>query len=99
MSQRNKRIWVCIDGPHCAQRNPKAVFDALRDAITEQGASDRIEVCSGGCVGMCGNGPNALLMSGRSRTGYSHLVPADAKEIIAAHADGDKPVERLRLKK
>lgn len=94
-----KRIWVCVDGRHCCQRNPKKVLEALQQAVSKQGVKDRVEVLGGGCLGMCGNGPNALVMIGRSRIGYSHLCPSDAEEIISAHANGDQPVERLRLKR
>jgi (2Fe-2S) ferredoxin len=96
---QSKRIWVCVDGKHCCQRNPGKVFEALQEAVVRQGASDQIEVIGGGCLGMCGYGPNALVMIGRSRIGYSHLRPSDADEIISAHTEGDRPVERLRLKR
>ena len=72
------------------------VLDALEQAITKLQAEDRISAVGGGCLGMCGKGPNALVITGRSRVGYSHLKPSDAEEIIAAHAEGNKPVERLR---
>jgi (2Fe-2S) ferredoxin len=96
MNNRSKRMWVCVDGTHCCQRNPQAVVDALQHEITAQGASDRIEVIGSGCVGRCGNGPNVLVVVGRSRIGYSHVTPADAQEIVAAHEGDDHPVERLR---
>lgn len=99
MTPQSKRIWVCVSGTRCCQRSPQKVLDALQKAVARQGAGERIEVLGGGCIGMCGNGPNALVMIGRSRTPYSHLSPDDADDIIAALAAGDHPVGRLRLKR
>lgn len=95
----NKRIWVCISGPHCCKLSPQPVLDALNSEINNQGASEQLEAIGGGCVGMCGEGPNALVMVGRNRTGYCHLTPADAREIVEAHKGEDHPVERLRLRR
>ncbi len=95
----SKRIWVCINGPHCCRLNPQAVLDALNEQIKEQSASKQLEALGGGCVGMCGEGPNAVLMVGRSRTGYCHLTPEDAREVVAAHKADDHPVERLRIRR
>ncbi len=96
MSDRNKRLWVCVEGTHCCQRNPQAVVDALQAEIAKHGAADRLEVIGSGCVGRCGCGPNVVVVSGRARIGYSHVTPTDADEIVAAHESGDHPVERLR---
>jgi Ferredoxin len=74
------------------------VLEALKAAAKQEGVADRFEILDGGCVGMCGLGPNALVMSGRTRIGYSKLKPEDAREIIIAHKGDDKPVERLRTK-
>lgn len=94
-----KRIWVCTSGPHCCKLSPQAVLDALNAEIKNQGASEQLEAIGGGCLGMCGEGPNALLIVGRSRTGYCRLTPAHAKEIVTAHNGEDRPVERLRIRR
>lgn len=96
MLTKTRRIWVCINGPHCCQLNPDKVLDALNQAAVEQQAGDKIEIVGAGCLGMCGDGPNALVMLGRTRIKYSHLKPEDAAVIVAAHAEGDTPVEHLR---
>jgi (2Fe-2S) ferredoxin len=93
-----KRIWVCVTGRYCSERNPDKVLDALQEAVKKQGASDRIEVIGGGCLGLCGKGPNAIVLNRRDRTCYSGLTPSNAAEIITAHKDKDKPVKRLRSK-
>lgn len=96
---QSKRIWVCIDEQHCCHRQPQKVLDALKRAIARQGVGERLEAIGGGCLGMCGYGPNALVVIGRSRIQYSHVRAGDAEEIVAAHADMDRPIERLRLKR
>lgn len=99
MTGQARRIWVCVTGRHCCQRRPQEVLNALKQAVDRQGVGDKVEVLGGGCLGMCGYGPNALVIIGRSRIAYAGLCPGDADEIVAAHADGHKPIERLRLKR
>jgi (2Fe-2S) ferredoxin len=101
MTGPSKRIWVCLSGRYCCQRQPEPdkVLAALQEAVIRHDAGDKLEVVGGGCLGMCEHGPNAMVINGRNRIGYSHLCPADADEIVAAHKDGDTPVERLRQKR
>lgn len=100
MFGQTRRIWVCVNGTHCCQRQPDKVLAALKAEIERQGVSDQMEVIGDGCVGMCGYGPNAMVMIGRTRIPYAHVTPADAAEIVATHASGEtKPIERLRLKR
>lgn len=104
MNQDRKRIWVCIMGETCCKLtgpSPQDVLDALQKAVIDQKVEDRIEVAGTTCLGLCKDeahrpqGPNARVKSGRSSSAsYCHLEPADAPEIIAAHVDGDRPVER-----
>lgn len=104
MNQDRKRIWVCVRGETCCQLtnpSPQNVLEALEKAVADQEVLDRIEVVGTTCLGLCRDqsgkpqGPNARVKSGRSATAsYCHLEPADACEIIAAHAKGDIPVER-----
>jgi (2Fe-2S) ferredoxin len=75
------------------------VLTALQESVKKHNATERLEVVGGGCLGMCGYGPNAMVISNRRRIGYCHLTPADAGAIINAHADDDRPVERLRIKR
>jgi (2Fe-2S) ferredoxin len=87
-----KRIWVCINGNYCCKLKPQRVLDALNQEIVAQEASEQLEAIGGGCLGMCGEGPNAMVVVNRTRTGYCHVKPKDAKEIVAAHKGEDKPV-------
>jgi (2Fe-2S) ferredoxin len=101
MFQNRKRVFICTKGPNCCQLSPRPqlVLEALRQAVLDQKVADSIEIIDTGCIGMCGYGPNARIKEGRSSvTSYSGLEPGDAPEIIAAHVNGDRPVERKRFK-
>lgn len=100
--KKTTRLLICVDGPFCskdcAPDNAPAVVAELKAQIKEQGAEDKFEIMPGGCLGMCGKGPNIRVFAAGGRFAYCGVKPHDAAEIIEAHRDGDNCVERLRFK-
>lgn len=96
------RLLICVDGPFCsklcAPDNAPAVVAALKQQVNRHGAEQKFEIMPGGCLGMCGNGPNVRVFAESGRFAYCGVKPHDAAEIIEAHRDSDKCVERLRFK-
>ena len=100
--KKSTRLFICVDGPFCsklcAPDDAPAVVAALKQQIKEKGAKDKFEIMPGGCLGMCGKGPNVRVFSESGRFAYYGVKPQDAAEIIDSHRNGDRVIERLRFK-
>jgi len=110
MSSQKRTFHVCTQGPFCCKlkqeptlerpnppTEPEEVLAALQAAITDQKLSEELEAAGGGCLGLCGFGPNVLVPSGGRRfLRYRQVTPADAAEIVQHHAkEGGERIERL----
>ena len=88
-----KHVFVCVSGKTCPQEGAQDVCEALRKEISTRGLKNEIRINKAGCLDQCGNGPMVVVYP--ESIWYSHVKPADCKEIVESHLIADKPVERL----
>lgn len=87
-----KQILVC-DGGGCLASGSNKVISAMRDEVTKQKLTGKVNVTAVGCMGLCVEGPVMLMVD--DMTFYQRVKPEDAAEIIREHAVGGKIIERL----
>ncbi len=78
------KILVC-QNKTCKQQGSPQVLSAFKRCVP-----DEIVVEPSGCLGQCGNGPMAVILTGPTKTWYSHLQPADAFSIAAQNFSSKK---------
>jgi NADH-quinone oxidoreductase subunit F len=89
--QNHHTIFVC-QGTGCLSSGSDAVYEALKEEISQQGISDA-EVDFTGCHGFCEQGPNVVIEP--EGILYTHVQAEDALEIVTSHLRDGKPVQRL----
>ena len=96
MSVYERHVFVCTRGDWCpaVDGDGLGVHAAMKAAIREAGAAERIRINHSGCFSQCGNGPMVVVYP--EGTWYAAVTPADVGEIVAQHLLGGEPVERLR---
>ena len=60
-----KHLFVCEnekDGACCGKKGAVALREALKKRVKELGLSERVRVSRSGCLDVCDEGPNVLLM-------------------------------------
>ena len=84
-----KYIFVCenerADGACCAPVGFK-IREALKKAVKEQGLADRIRVSRSGCLDVCSEGPNVLLMP--DNIWFKKVTEDDLKKILCEAVKG-----------
>ena len=84
-------VFVCTNDRHgerksCADGGGNArLKDHLKDAVEKRGWKGRVRVSSGGCMGLCGKGPNVM------------IYPQKAWFAVASPEDGEKILEEIEL--
>ena len=70
----------------CLSSRSAEIKTALEKAVKDNGASERIEICRVGCMGLCGRGP----LVGVDPEGllYEHVTPENASSIVTALTGG-----------
>ncbi len=80
-----KYIFVCEnkreDGRVCCMPQGEKIREALKKLVKEQGLSDKIRVSRAGCLDVCEEGPNVLVMP--DNIWYRKVDVKDAAKIIA----------------
>jgi len=85
-------ITVC-SGTGCHAYNCKAVAEAIKDEIKNQGLNGKADLRTTGCHGFCEKGP--IVVVHPQGIFYQQLKPEDAKEIVAETVVNNKIVEKL----
>ncbi len=79
-----KYIFVCenerADGVCCAPAGV-AIREKLKERVKEMGLADRVRVSRSGCLDVCAEGPNVLLMP--DNIWFKHVVASDVEEILS----------------
>ena len=82
-------VFVCTNDRHgerksCADGGGNAALkDYLKEQVEKRGWKGRVRVSSGGCMGLCGKGPNVM------------IYPQKAWFAVASPADGDRILEEI----
>jgi (2Fe-2S) ferredoxin len=90
-SPYNCHVFVCTNDRHgerksCADGGGNAELkDYLKDQVDKRGWKGRVRVSSGGCMGLCGKGPNVM------------IYPQKAWFAVASPADGDRILEEIEM--
>jgi (2Fe-2S) ferredoxin/predicted O-methyltransferase YrrM len=91
-------IFVCTQQKpegvvSCPSSGSFAVLDALDRETQARGLGHEVQLTTCGCMGLCDEGP--VMVAYPAGVWYRRVRPSDVGEILDAHLDGGKPVERL----
>jgi bidirectional [NiFe] hydrogenase diaphorase subunit len=89
--QKPIRIRCCA-AAGCVSSGSLAVKQALDNAVAQQGLSDRIQVCSVGCLRLCCAGP--LVQVDPSQAMYEEVTPEQATSLVASLNGGTTDAKR-----
>ena len=84
-----KYIFVCENHREkdaCCGAGGERVREALKDLVKRKGLSGRIRVSRSGCLDVCSEGPNVLLMP--DNLWFKHVTAQDAEAIVAQAEKG-----------
>ncbi len=77
----------------------RPVLNALVEAVSENGLSDKATVTQTGCIGICQYEPIVeVFESGKDKVTYVNMTPEKAKKIVEDHIKNGKPVVEYTLK-
>jgi (2Fe-2S) ferredoxin len=102
MPRPEKHIFICTqsrpeDHPKgsCAARGAAPVIDAFRGELESRELLGRFKVSSSGCLGVCDQGPVALVYP--EGVMYRQMSVEDINTVIDEHLLGGTPVESLKV--
>lgn len=79
-----KYVLVCEnrreDGRACCMPQGELIREALKSAVKGLGLADKIRVSRTGCLDVCSEGPNVLVMP--DNIWYKHVSKEDVPQII-----------------
>lgn len=85
-------LLVC-GGTGCKASQSALIVERLKEALTEKGLEDTVQVVTTGCFGFCEKGPIVKVMP--DNTFYTQVKPEDAAEIVNEHIVAGNKVTRL----
>ena len=88
-------ILIC-GGTGCESAKGDEIYRSLIAEAEKQGVKQEVQVVKTGCFGFCEVGPIIKILPENSF--YVHVVPEDAKELIAEHIIKGREVRRLLYK-
>jgi NADH:ubiquinone oxidoreductase subunit F (NADH-binding)/(2Fe-2S) ferredoxin len=93
-TESKTQIMVC-GGTGCHSSSSHILIQNLKDELKAHNLDKEVEVIQTGCFGLCQKGPIVIIYP--EGTFYSHVQPADFKEIVEKHIIGKEIVDRLVL--
>jgi len=85
-------VMTC-GGTGCQASRSRAVVDAMRHELSQQGLDGKVRLRVTGCHGFCEQGPIAVIEPGN--VFYCHVAPDDAFEIVSQTVARGEVIERL----
>ena len=80
----SKYIFVCenkrADGECCAAKGSERLRELLKAAVKEKGLKGKVRVSRSGCLDVCSEGANVLLMP--DNVWFKHVEEKDIEEIV-----------------
>ncbi len=77
----------------CPSSGSFAVLEKLDREIQARGLINEVQLTTTGCLGLCDEGP--IMIAYPDGIWYRHVQPADVPDIVDAHLQSRKPVDRL----
>ncbi len=80
-----KYIFVCEnarEGESCCMPEGQKIREALKDLVKSEGLSKKIRVSRTGCLDVCTDGPNVLLMP--DNIWFKRVAVGDIKNLLEA---------------
>jgi len=84
-------VFICTNDRHGEKKScgdgggNAALKEYLKEEVEKRGWKGRVRVSSGGCMGLCGKGPNVM------------IYPQKAWFAVASPSDGDRILEEMDL--
>jgi NADH:ubiquinone oxidoreductase subunit F (NADH-binding)/(2Fe-2S) ferredoxin len=88
-----EQTLIICGGTGCRAARSQSVIEAVRDELSEQGLEKSVHLRVTGCHGFCEQGPIAIIEPGNIF--YCHILPDDAREIVAKTVCNGEVIERL----
>lgn len=80
-----KYLFVCENerqGGSCCMPQGQKIREALKDLVKSEGLSKKIRVSRAGCLDVCADGPNVVLMP--DNIWFKHVTVSDIKNVLEA---------------
>ncbi len=91
---RSKPLQIrCCTSSGCRASGSMGMFRQLQDEASRRGLTDRLDVMSVGCSGLCGQGPVVQTMPGAAL--YGPVAASHAGELVATIESGKNSVPRI----
>ncbi len=77
----------------------RPVLNALVEAVSAEGLTNKATVSQTGCIGICQFEPIVeVFESGKDKVTYVNMTPEKAKKVVEEHIKNGKPVVEYTLK-
>ncbi len=103
MQKPKYHVFVCtssrVNGQmkgFCCSKDSVGIVQAFLEQIEEKDLSGEVMVTNTGCFGICSSGPIVVIYP--EGVWYKEVTPEDVPEIVEAHLENGKKVERLEIK-
>ncbi|WP_169823158.1 (2Fe-2S) ferredoxin domain-containing protein [Anaerobacillus alkalilacustris] len=96
LKQLKRHLFFC-GSEHCNGQQVEEVMDAFKEQFVEHGLYKHIKLNKTSCLGLCGNGPFALVYP--EGIWYYNLTAKDVPRIVEEHFIDGEPVEEFVMLK
>lgn len=79
----------------CAAKGGEAIREAFKEEIARRGLKGVARANKAGCLDQCKRGPAVVVYP--EGIWYTIRSAEEARQVVAEHVEGDKPVEALRM--
>lgn len=87
-----KHVFFCTS-EHCNSQQVEDIMEAFKAELVEQGIHKEVKLNKSSCIGVCGNGPFAMVYP--DGVWYYNLTVEDVPRIVREHLVDGEPVEEL----
>jgi (2Fe-2S) ferredoxin len=92
-----KRHLFFCHSEHCENQEVEDLMEAFKEQLVEAGINKQVMMNKTSCLGICGNGPFALVYP--DGIWYYNLTVEDVPKITMEHLVNNEPVEELIMLK
>lgn len=85
-----RHVFFCTSD-HCNNQQVEDVMEAFKEQFVEHGIHKEVKINKTNCIGLCGNGPFALVYP--EGVWYYNLTVEDVPEIVEEHFVNGEIVE------